>query len=61
MDPKYVLAHRISTVKSRPRDLPQAKPKPLVKLQFVSHSFDSLDTPLTTIDDWILTFPSKHP
>jgi hypothetical protein len=61
MDPKYVLAHRISSIKSRPRDIPPTNPKPLFQLQFVNHIFDSLDTPITTIDDWPLAFPRKNP
>jgi hypothetical protein len=61
MDPKYVLAHRISTVKSRPRDVPKLKAKPQFQLQFVNHVLNGLDTPITSIDDWALAFPRENP
>lgn len=60
MDPKYVLAHRISQVKNYNRKNPHRNPvgnpvvKPWFALQFVNHVFNPVDTPITTIDDWPL-------
>jgi hypothetical protein len=62
MDPKYVLAHRISKVKTQ-RNKPLETPvvKPWFALQFVNHVFYSVDTPVTTIDDWFLAPWRKYP
>lgn len=62
MDPKYVLAHRISKVKThnkKPLETPIVKP--WFALQFVNHVFYSMDTPVTTIDDWFLAPWRKYP
>lgn len=62
MDPKYVLAHRISSVKNyNKKPLGNPPVKPWFALQFVNHVFNPVDTPITTIDDWPLAPWRKYP
>lgn len=62
MDPKYVLARRISKVNANSKiPLGNSAVNPWFALQFVNHVFYPMDTPITTIDDWPLAPWGKYP